>query len=471
MAAACSLANPSKNLTQYVSQVNRLSKNCIFTKDTKAGPSLTVNEEFLASGKKPPASLHCKVTVDPDRGFTETSLTSQASEILNSLIYPDDDPVVQGYVKKYNLTDSRTFIICYDLSSVNILMNLIAVALDSISAISDADSRINIVILLTGAIGRGAEIPNFNILTEALNVNVNVKVTPVLEWELAIKLATLSTNHILINNTVGLLGAVACSLDNRSVWSAAPNLKIQPVAQPKWLQIMLPECYKPMFDCLYYINMDKRTDRREHMDKQLAKFNICATRIAGVDGSELPWHPNLGPVSTYWNHGALGYCLSYRNVIIDAIKHNYQRILIMDDDAVLTDNFLEILEKAYNSLPTDWHILYLAANHSKESMPTEKERVTENLYRLKGGSVGSHALILNRPSFDTIMNFASRPYGPMDLYLSMYQKVCPCYISYPGLATQLPGRSDILNKDIDYSKEWGLDYINHISYLKNEAKA
>ncbi len=478
-----SLANPSKNLTQYVSQVNRLSSitegNCIFT-TPPSGPSLTVNEEFLASGKKPPPSLHCKVTIDPNVGFTETSLTPQAREILNTLIYTDDDPVVQGYLKKYNLSDGETFIIFYDLSSVNIFINLIAVALDSIAAISESDSRINLVIILTG---NRATVPNFNTLSssaasgtqasedDSFKLNVDVKVTPVLEWELAVKLATLSSNHILVNNTVGLLGAVACNLENLRVWSAAPNPKVQPKPQPNWLQIMIPECYMPMFDSVYYINMDKRTDRREHMDKQLAKFNICATRIAGVDGSELPWHPNLGSQSTYWNHGALGYCLSYRNVILDAIKNNYQHILIMDDDAVLTDNFLEILEKAYNSLPKDWHILYLAANHSKESMPTANDRVTEHLYRLKGGSVGSHALILNRPSFDTILNFASRPYGPMDLYLSVYQKVCPCYITYPGLATQLPGRSDILNKDIDYSKEWGLDYINHISYLKNEAKA
>jgi GR25 family glycosyltransferase involved in LPS biosynthesis len=141
----------------------------------------------------------------------------------------------------------------------------------------------------------------------------------------------------------------------------------------------------------------------------------------------------------------------------------------MDDDAVLTDNFLEVLEKAYDSLPNDWHLLYLAANHNKDSMPTANDRISDCLYKMKG-SIGSHAIIINRPAFHTILNYASSPYGPLDVYLSMYQQICPCYITYPGLATQLPGRSDIIDKEVDYTKDWGVDYINHIGYLKNDVQ-
>jgi GR25 family glycosyltransferase involved in LPS biosynthesis len=232
-----------------------------------------------------------------------------------------------------------------------------------------------------------------------------------------------------------------------------------------WRLLEIQQESTVFFDRVYYINLERRTDRRKHVDEQLMKFKLGAARVVAQDGNLLEWHQNLGLASKYWNKGALGYCLSYQNAIADALQNGFQRILVMDDDAVLTDNFLEILQKAYETLPDDWHMLYLAANHNKDSMPTDAERVGPHLFRMKG-SVGSHAIIFNRPSFETILNFASSPYGPLDVFFSVYQQICPCYITYPGLATQMPGRSDIIDQTVDYMKDWGLDYINHIAYLR-----
>jgi GR25 family glycosyltransferase involved in LPS biosynthesis len=164
-------------------------------------------------------------------------------------------------------------------------------------------------------------------------------------------------------------------------------------------------------------------------------------------------------MSTYWNKGALGYCISYASAIADALQSNSKQVLILDDDAVLMPNMFEVLEKAYKTLPDDWHMLYLAANHGVNAKPTEADRISDTVYRMKG-SLGSHAIIINRRAFETILNFATSPYGPLGVFLSVYQQICPCYITYPGLATQLSGYSDIINKDVDYTK--AIDYINHI---------
>jgi GR25 family glycosyltransferase involved in LPS biosynthesis len=87
------------------------------------------------------------------------------------------------------------------------------------------------------------------------------------------------------------------------------------------------------------------------MESQLMKRHLVGARVAAIDGSGIKWEPRFGIKSKFWNNGAFAYCLSYRCAIIDAIKNNHENILVMDDDAVLADNFFHVLEKAFENLP------------------------------------------------------------------------------------------------------------------------
>lgn len=226
------------------------------------------------------------------------------------------------------------------------------------------------------------------------------------------------------------------------------------------------------FDKIYYINLERRSDRRELMEKQLAKFGLEATRIVAVDGKVIKWNQQQhGVVSKFWNPGAMGYCLSYRYVIVDALKRGYTKILVLDDDAVFTDNFFEVLSKSWDSLPSVWHALYLGANHgypTPHAMPTEADCISGSLYKLKG-SMGSHAIILNHHAFKPLLHHLAQPYVPLDMYLAMYQKFFPCYVTYPGICYQRAGHSDIVGEEINYTEDWGVDYINHIAYRREAA--
>ena len=56
---------------------------------------------------------------------------------------------------------------------------------------------------------------------------------------------------------------------------------------------------------------------------------------------------------------------------------------------------------AWSELPEEWHMLYFAANHGYPvpvSMPQDKDRIGPHLYRLSG-SLGSHAIIINKKCF------------------------------------------------------------------------
>ena len=270
------------------------------------------------------------------------------------------------------------------------------------------------------------------------------------------------TFQILTGSLLGWWAAAECTFGACPFpWS--PGLNIQ--MNSSWKFLGCGWAHTKFYDRLYYINLDKRQDRKAHMESQLMKLNLASARVAAIDGAGIKWDVKFGINSKFWNSGAFAYCLSYRCIIIDAMKNNHDNIFVMDDDAVLADNFFEVLDKAFNDLPKDWHMLYLGANHGVPepvSMPSEEDRVGDHLYKLKG-SMGSHAIIINKRVFPTLLNFLANPYAPLDLYLSVYQKFFPCYITYPGLAHQLGGHSDILNQTINYSNDWNIDYINHIA--------
>jgi len=299
-------------------------------------------------------------------------------------------------------------------------------------------------------------------------------IMPLMSVETIFKILTNSEHHILTGCNLGWYGAAArkntgsgCRVILPTPWRAGEP---GPIVPDSWIKIDWAWPYSKYFDYAYYVNLDRRHDRRQHMERQLSRFGFSASRIVALDGKQMKWKPEYGMLTKHWNQGAFAYCLSYRMAIIDAIRKGYQNILVMDDDCVLQDNLWEVLRSAWKAKPEECHMFYLAANHGPEAMPTEDERVGDSLYRLKG-SLGSHAIIINRAAFLPILHFTASPYAPLDMYFSVYQKFFPCYITYPGLATQLAGHSDILNCNIDYSVDWRMDYINHIASRASAATA
>jgi GR25 family glycosyltransferase involved in LPS biosynthesis len=372
-------------------------------------------------------------------------------EFITFRFLPTDDPVLNGYITKYRLTDPDVYTTIFDKDS-RYIINSQALA-DMAVSLGKAKNIpiLNLVVIVTGT-GRQ------QFQTDVFKSNtVNVTVTPVLDWTLAVQLMSVNLNHIVNRSKLSVLCSKLPLAENRYTLVPVPSLDGTEHLSGDTIEIKLESTL--FFDKIYYINLDKRTDRRTHMEEQLKRFNLSATRVGAMDGTSLPWsNEQYGPQTTFWTPGALGYCISYSCTIADALKGNSQRVLILDDDAVLLPNFYEVLQKAFQTLPDDWHMLYLAANHG-QNKPSATERISENIYRMKG-SVGSHAIIINRPAFEPILNFACTPYGPLDVFLSVYQQMFPCYITYPGLATQLPGYSDIINKDVNYGKD--IDYVNHI---------
>lgn len=460
----CVLANPSNDLTEKLYQLDTLYKlngdsyvsEDSIPYDLKPKSYIFATEEitkkFLSGEKKMPNNFGIKVKLTTTCCIPNNIHPRALKE---AKINTKPDAIAQAYIDKYELTDINTVVIVWDHQFNNVNQYYLSSAVNKLKNIDQ--SKIKIVVFVKG----DKECP--------ISGNNLFKVHG-LSTDLLLSTVTVCKNHILTGNSVGLICAYLASQTQElnciypKPWSLEKDIEL-PL---NWIGLTYFWPNTKYFDRIYYINLERRTDRRLNMEKQLQKFNLCAARVQAVDGKNtIKWRPEFGVWSPTWNEGAFGYCLSYRQALIDAIKNGYENVLIMDDDAVLSDNLFEVLEKAWNDLPDNWHMLYLAANHGQENSPTrpgQNDKVGENLYRLKG-SLGSHAIIINRVAFETILNFLMSPYGPLDVFFSLYQQIfVHCYVTNPGLAIQLPGYSDIINKDVDYSSK--IDYINHESGSK-----
>lgn len=127
-----------------------------------------------------------------------------------------------------------------------------------------------------------------------------------------------------------------------------------------------------MISKIYYINLDRRPDRNEHIKKEISKINFLGDveRIPAVDGTKLDI-ANLSEdlitkegkadalnkdAGLYYimTKGAIGCALSHHNLatkIIEEMTDN-DYVLILEDDVVMEDNFLDKLNKYLKEMPT-----------------------------------------------------------------------------------------------------------------------
>jgi len=115
------------------------------------------------------------------------------------------------------------------------------------------------------------------------------------------------------------------------------------------------------FTHVFLINLDRRSDRLKFITEQLNKIGIEAERVSAVDGNLLNPDPRIG---NGWNHkGVAGCALSHRKVIELAKERQYSNFLVIEDDTVFCDDFLEKLDFFMQQVPHDWDMLYFGGNH------------------------------------------------------------------------------------------------------------
>ena len=159
--------------------------------------------------------------------------------------------------------------------------------------------------------------------------------------------------------------------------------------------------YELDIDMIYYINLDKRNDRNEHVINQFkmaAIPEIKIRRYSAIDGdtysfsnTELELFKKADFMHTPSAKKMMGNQLSHFSIFKDMLKNNYDKVLILQDDVVLRENFIEHLNNVSKSLPSDCEIVNIGIHEycyynvfkqydltaSDDYKRTEKDKINE----------------------------------------------------------------------------------------------
>lgn len=183
------------------------------------------------------------------------------------------------------------------------------------------------------------------------------------------------------------------------------------------------------FDKIYCINLPKRIDRLLLFVDEMDKYNIPFEIVNGIENE----------------NGAEGLRQTTENIFKEAINKNYKQILIFEDDCYFLCDPNPIMELAIKELPERWQILYLSGQCANGF----NRRQSQSLLQLDT-CYATHAYALTNQAMRTILGEGLK--APIDNFLvDTIQKEQNCYITYPLLASQREGMSDIGKTEINWN--------------------
>ena len=112
---------------------------------------------------------------------------------------------------------------------------------------------------------------------------------------------------------------------------------------------------------VYYINLDKSTNRRDFMEDQFKKLNIPITRISATYGKELDAdflkkekrkHKILAHFP-FPNDGEIGICITHFKLWKFLAKQPEDFSIILEDDALVNEDFFKDLDQLLSKITTD----------------------------------------------------------------------------------------------------------------------
>jgi hypothetical protein len=189
------------------------------------------------------------------------------------------------------------------------------------------------------------------------------------------------------------------------------------------------------FEKGYYINLDRRPDRRAEFEAEVKKAGLenFFERVCGIDGINEP--------AELKKHNYCG--ATFAKIFKMAEKAGYERFVIFEDDIQFYDrdgiSATEIVEKALDQIQQfpDWHMLYFGCYTFGKIVP----QVSENL--LKTNEILTmHAVGFNKTGIYKFLQYDPFFHCPIDGWLGEREELNK-YIAYPIAIIQRESKSDL----------------------------
>ena len=201
----------------------------------------------------------------------------------------------------------------------------------------------------------------------------------------------------------------------------------------------------------WYINLDKRTDRKAQIEAEFARVNLPARRLSAFTKED--WTgPESDVAMMQKTPNTIGNWLSH-TYLMRTVQNTDRDVLIVEDDTTLCADFQERLRYLEEHLPEDWDIAFLGATFHIDPPHWHAEALgrdvatTDVPHLLRAYGVWSnHGYIVRGRSAGKILRMM-RDIMPKaagsDTALIMLQPQLKAYVMVPGAVFQRDSRSDI----------------------------
>lgn len=194
---------------------------------------------------------------------------------------------------------------------------------------------------------------------------------------------------------------------------------------------------------IFYINLDKRTDRREEIENELRKMNLFekAERFSAI----------------YHENGAVGCSLSHLEVVKLAKARGYKNYLVLEDDFefLVDEGSFNILLNHFFETVNTWDVLMFGIN-----LPNVQS-VKDHIIKLNSGQTTS-GYIINERYYDLHIHLLENSAKMLEktnnqgLYATdqvwkIFMPIRDFFCFTNRIGKQRPSYSDIEKKFTDYN--------------------
>ena len=151
-----------------------------------------------------------------------------------------------------------------------------------------------------------------------------------------------------------------------------------------------------------------------------------------------------------WQHspGALGCRLSHLNIYKEALSKGYSRILVLEDDVVISKKTRPKLTKLIRYVNDDWDMIYLGGTHCLK--PAE----LSNGFLKLNNTLTTHAIAINCRSLEKMIHKIENDKRWVDSVIGDMHQEMKVYGFKKALAWQRDGISDIAEVNARYKARW-----------------